>query len=231
MSITIKKLITATLAASAFALCSPVAHATLIVTLSDGTNTVTAIDGGLGDQDPAHAGSVLYVGSVGSWIFSVTSGVSNAPASVGMPAQLSLTSIDVSFGGAGTLTITLTDSNLINPLGTNLGAITSIGGTIVGGGTVSAYSLFNGNPLVNLGSFTGSPTYNFSGGGSTSVDTTGGFGLTNVATITFGAGGGSTNFGMTTTVPEPATLGLLGLGLIGLGLARRKSARRQTSKV
>ena len=32
-----------------------------------------------------------------------------------------------------------------------------------------------------------------------------------------------------TSVPEPATLGLLGLGLIGLGLARRRTARRHTA--
>jgi hypothetical protein len=34
-----------------------------------------------------------------------------------------------------------------------------------------------------------------------------------------------------TQVPEPATLGLLGLGLIGIGLVRRKIAQKQTIKV
>lgn len=229
MNITIKKLVTATLAAGAFALCATSAHATLILTLTDNVSntSVTITDNAPGDSDPTF-GAIGFNGGVGSWSALIASGASNAPGTASS-AFLDFDSIRLTNTGAGSLTLTLTDNGFTNPVGPNSGASTGIGGTTTG--TISAFSLFNGNSLINLGSFTGGAGGSFSGGGGSSVNTTNPFSLTNSVTVTYGAGGGHSTFAMNTTVPEPASLGLLGLGLIGLGLARRKSARGQTSKV
>ena len=228
----VKKLATTILTAGAFALLAPFAQAGMILTMTAGGQTVSIQDNGAGDTDLTE-GIVHFSGSLGSWFANVTTGISNAPAPEGQPAFLSLLSSDFSSRGAGSLTIILTDPNLVNPFGTNLAARTWTGG--ITSGTVTVGSLFNGASLNNLGSFTAG---SFSGNGATTVDTTHGFSLANVTTITHGLWGGFTTVGVvttvappTTTVPEPGSLGLLGLGLIGLGFVRRKLARNQIVRV
>ena len=223
----ITRLAAASLAASLFALCAPFAHATLILTLTDNvTNqSITIADNLAGDALPA-IGQIGFSGGIGSWVALITTGASNAPGTASN-ALLHFSSIILTNTGAGSLTFTLTEDGFTNPAGPTSGASTGIGGTTTG--TVTASSLFNGNSLINLGSFTGGPGGSFSGGGGSSVDTTNPFSLTNSVTVAYGADGGSSTFAMSTNVPEPAMLGLLGLGLIGLGLARRKSTRSQAS--
>jgi hypothetical protein len=65
------------LAVSAFI---PLAQATPTVEMivTDGTNSVTILDGGVGDLDP-DAGGITFVGSVGNWTFNVDTGVSEPP--------------------------------------------------------------------------------------------------------------------------------------------------------
>ena len=230
----IKKLVTATLATVALALCAPAAHATLILTLTDNVTlaTVTIADNQLGLDSDTATGSISYSGGIigSSWSAFLTTGGSNAPGTSSI-AFLDFSSIFLRNAGAGSLTLTLTDDGFTNPAGTNMGASTGIGGTTTG--TVTAFSLFNGNSLINLGSFTAGAGNSFSGGGRSSVDTTNPnpFSLTNSVTVSYGPDGGQSTFAMNTSVPEPATLGLLGLGLMGLGLVRRKFARRQPTKV
>ncbi len=221
----IKKIATTILAAGWLAVGATFANATMILTMSSGENSVSIEDNGIGDTDST-VGIVHFSGGLGLWFANVTTGISNSPAPDGQPAFLSLLSSDFSSRGAGTLTIILSDPNLINPLGSNLAARTWTGG--ISSGTVTVGSLLNGAPLNSLGSFTGGA---FSANGSSIVDTTNGFSLANVTTITHGEWGGFTTVGVVTmvdppsNVPEPTMLGLLGLGLLGLGLVRRKSAR------
>ena len=211
----IKKLVQIAIAITSLAF-GAAANAGMILTLDDGAgHSVTITDGGTGDLD-ANAGAIAWTGSLGNWLFNFTAGLSNSPA-IGEPAMLDLASLNATSRRGGNLTITLLETGLLYPSGSNLTAITSVGGTT--SGTVSFQSLVNSSTLGSFGPFSGA----FSGTTSGQVDTTGGFTLTQIATIHH-EGSGVTGFNMITTVPEPATLGLLGIGLIGLAFMRKRNA-------
>ena len=195
----IKKFARIFLAACALALGAGQANATLMLTLSDGTNTVSIADGSPWDIAPG-ADAIGWSGSVGAWFFNLTGGLFSSGVG-GNLASLDLVSLNASSSAGGILTVILSQTGLTSPSGPSLTATTEVGG--VTSGQVAFTSAFNGAPIGSFG-FSGGA---FSGSTASSVDTTGGFSLTQTAVITH-AGAGGTSFNLITTVPEPASLRL-----------------------
>lgn len=216
--------------AAAIAGLTQVANAVPQLRVFDGTTTITISDNGAGDSQAA-GGQVVWVGSIGNWSLNVHTGTT-------YPAIGSLTNpmLDLSFnatsgGTGGTLVISFSADGFGPTAGSTVAAI---GGTIAAGGSVT-YNTYGGNnntlfSTSNLltsqgpfapGAFSGTVT-----GGS--VNNAGPYSLTQVISITHGAGTFQSTGDALLTVPESGTsILLLGAGLTGLGLIAR--FRRRTA--
>jgi hypothetical protein len=203
-------------------LSAPNAEA-LSIKLSDGDTTVTCADGDQCDQNVL-AGAVTYLGSVGSWFLNVTTGLTYPV--IGLPGIpiLDLNSVNVSSSNPGTLTIALSQTGYSGPLDGSF--FLGVGGTTTGTVSFGAYleqtnELFGMSTLLGyLGTYTG-PVFSGAISVPSIIISPSLYSMTLVSNITHPSWGW-TSFDYEGTLPEPATIILLGSGLILLGLLGRK---------
>jgi len=203
------------------AMAVPSAFATAELILSSGASTVDILDGGVGDANTA-TGAVTFVGAVGSWSVNVTTGIE------GDVPFFDLNSIDTTTGQVAPIVMAFSDDRVLPP-----------GFTLNAGGTVSTSG---GTPTVQFGAFTGTSEFDFAHqigstltfhatpfSGSTSGSTfAGDTSLTLAASIDLGRGrkGGASFDSALDSVPEPASVSMLGGVLLILGGALRRRIKK-----
>jgi hypothetical protein len=198
----------------------------LVLTLDDGEgHSVTIADGGAGDLHGA-AGAVTFIGSVGTWVINVTTGISFPIAGFTDGSEagslLDLASIDVS-AGTGTLTITLENGGFNS--GSMANFLFDVGGQTTG--TVSASAIVDdGSGPLTWAAFGPVDTHDFKQViNSGSVALAGDYSQT-IEIVIDHVGPGITSFDALIQVPEPAAIGLFGIGLMALGITARRRRRR-----
>lgn len=204
------------------------ANAALMLTLESGGTTVAVTDNGVGDTDST-VGVINFSGAVGNFIMNMVGGFGEAYAP--WPTVMDLLGGNMSSTAGGTITVTLEDDGYV-PLSPMTPFLSSIGGTLGSGATLSAKAYIDttstpgtlGTLLADNGSFTGVGSFG-SDVLSGAVSTPGPYGLAVQVTLTH-TGSALTTYDQQIMVSEPATLGIFGLTLAGIGVIARRRRRR-----
>jgi hypothetical protein len=225
------------LAAIAFV---PSANATLQLSIGANGSTFTCADGQLGCDLSGGANNLLTVNTlVGGAFVQITLAQSAAGATNSL--ELSSANIENQSGAPLTVTLLASQTDFTGPvtLVNNSGSLTFNDNVGAGLSTLSFWADPNNvqganptnTPGILLESVSGTAATNpdsFSGSNIAPFVAGGLFSMTEGAALDLIAGGSVTGFNQSmvtlVSVPEPMTLGILGMGLLGLGMVRHRRA-------